>query len=193
MKNFRKIGLVIIGFLVVVVVAMRLDLSTEDLPLPGNIDAEREHYDELSQDLAVRKKKRAEYNKKKERLRQRADRFWPAKENNPKVTVQSSFQKMAREAHVTIDNMGGVQISDVSDYIRKVQFSIRLQTSMQEFSRLLAQLQESSYPLFWDRCRIRPDDPRDPKEVRISGRLKTYVLTPAATEFIYGEEQEGES
>ncbi len=190
MRRFHKIGIALIVILAVAVAATRLEIPMNRLPTPGNIDDEKSKTEELQRELAILKKKQAKYKKQRRILKAQAGAFWPASsDKNPKVLVQNEFKKLAQNAQVTLDSMGGIQVNEASELVREVMFSIQLNTSMQEFSKLLAQMAQSSHHFYWDRCTIRPDKRKDPRNVRISGKLKTFVLTPEATRFIFEKEQ----
>jgi hypothetical protein len=57
---------------------------------------------------------------------------------------------------------------------------------MRDISRLLAEVEEAQISFAWQSCTIRPDNIRDPREVRLNGRIEALMLSPEAAESLFG-------
>lgn len=188
MSGRQKLEVAVAILLVVLVVVFRGNVPTDELPTAENIDSRVEECRKLQEDIAELRQRRQIYEDELAELRRQARPFWPAGNRAPGVQVQSELEQLARQARVTIQTISGLRESKLTENVRSVELTIRMNAPMREVSMLLKELRKARHPLHWASCSIRPDNPREPKGVVLTGKIRAFVLTAEATEFIFGRQ-----
>lgn len=188
----KKQRLSAMGLLVVVLsVALVLtygDIPYSDLPLPGNITAQRKELKRLQG--TVRKLRRAHRRRERqmEDLRRVAAPFWVLGSEGSAADVRAELKRLTREAGVTLqsERLSRDKPEKFTDYVESVEITVQLTDSMKSISRFLKALEESDRAFFWKACTIRPDNPRDPKQAVLNGKIQALLLSPEATALVEG-------
>lgn len=104
--------------------------------------------------------------------------------------ITKEFGKILRQAQLPSNHKVDVQRNKLpgANHIQEVQIKLDLRgISMQEVSRLFNEVHKYGKKLSWNYCRIEPDNPRTPKNVNLSARLRALVLNPDAVDYLNGE------
>lgn len=182
--------LVVAFFLGMAVLFTRVDFAAMDLPLPGAVqDLRRELETEKDEYRRLVEKRAAELGRRAEVLAL-ADPLWRSGHRPAQAVVQDEFEDLARRARVVIQTLGSPRITDYSDNIQQVELTVRIRASMREIARLFVQVDAADPPFFWSQCTIRPNNPKNPSGVVLSGRVATLMLKPEATKLLDAGKQE---
>ena len=181
---------VIAAILGVTVVGARFtDSLGVSLSLPATI---RERKQALT-DRKVEYRRLLEAQQERTLRRQRvlalAEPLWRVGHRPPQAVIQEEFRALARRAHVLIRTLGSPRVSDYSDNIQQIQLTVRIRGDMEDVGNLLAEVDRASPPFFWQQCSIRPDNPRDPKGVILSGQIAALMLKSESTRLLEAVEE----
>lgn len=196
MKKFTFRQMVLVGLMVIIglLVVRQYAGKLQALPTMNRIGEETKMLHSLDTDLQVMKKQNQEWNSEFADLQELAQPFWVfgAQRGLIEQEVTKEFQKILRAAQVVPQKVES-QRNKLLSFNHIVEVEIRLDlrgVSMQEVSRLLLEVERSRRKLIWSYCRIEPDNPRTPKNVNVSARLKAFALNPESADFLLGEKME---
>lgn len=158
------------------------------LPLPGTLQAEGKRIKKLERRLKEIGRASAKRENRLVGLRKVAAPFRRVSAKASAADIRTEFDKIARRAQVTLQSVRLLREKPekFSEYVLSVELAVQVRTSMREISRLLAELEKARGAFYWKTCSIRPDNPRAPKQVYLSGRLQALVLNPQADQVLYG-------
>ncbi len=188
---------IVMGAVLVVLAVMvaRQYLGMIRLPTMSRIEEETKSLQSRKMDLKVLEKQVTDWESELADMQTRAIPFWAvgARGGAIEQEVIKEINGMARAAKVTLSKVD-TQRNKIAQYTGIQEVEIRLElkgTTMQEVARFLAEVDRSKRILYWSYCKIAPDNPRTPKGVNLSGRLKAYAMTQEASEFILGKQMTG--
>lgn len=170
------------GMLVVLaILLLRQYLPMIQLPTNGRIQEETQRLQSRMDDLAVQKKMNSDWELELDRLRKKAAIFWVRTKTSMPVEqeVLEEFNNVARLASVNIQSKEPrlVKVPN-SNFVQEVEIRLDMRSvSMKEFTRLLREIERNRRKFYWASCKIDPDNVQKPTGIRVSGRLKAYVLT----------------
>jgi len=159
------------------------ELKLSGLPLPGNIRQEESQFKKLRRELAALQKEEQSRQNRLFKLRSQAKPLWSKPAKVPTVEVQSELEKVARRAHVTLQNVGAPRTTKTTDNITSVELTLRLTGSMRDIGLFLSELDKNEPAFFWATCTLRPDNPREPRGVTLDGRIQALILSADAIKF----------
>ena len=114
-----------------------------------------------------------------------------AKDFADKVTVAdgawgTELDKLARRATVIPQSVRLAQDKPerFTDYVLSVEMTIQLRDSMKSISRFLKTIDEGELAFSWKTCTIRPDNPKDPKQAVLNGKIQALILSSEASELL---------
>lgn len=194
-RSRKRLGILVIAaaILALLVLATRVDISGIALPLPNTAETlEIELADRMGEAKIFLKQERRDA-ARREKLERLADPFWRSGHRSAQARVQSEFEQLSRRAHVMIQTLGSPHIRDYSDTIEEVELTVRIRASMKEIARLLEEVEKADPPFFWTLCTIRPNDPRDPSGVVLSGKVSVLMLKAEASRLLAGKTTGGDA
>jgi len=182
--------LAVVAVALAVPVALRyVDLGGVNLPLPKIIDARESELRQRQKQLSDLQEKRRQRGEVLTRLRSDLEPyFWQLDSSVPATAMQSEIDRLGRRARVTIQTLGAPQTNDFTENIRSVEMSLRLNLTMREIARLMAEFENADHRVFWTQCSIRPNNPRDPTGVVFSGRIQALLLSESANQLLNRQE-----
>ncbi len=157
------------------------------LPFPSVIRAEKSKIRKLKRRIRAIRKQQRKYQARLREVRALAAPFRHLGGGLSAADVSTEFGKLTRRAQVSPQSVRLLRErpDKFSDYVLSVELAILLRTSMREISRLLAELEKARGGFYWRTCSIRPDNPRAPRQVYLSGRLQTLFLSPDAERLLF--------
>ena len=161
-----------------------------DIPSESKISSKLYELEKLNKKLRNTKETELREKEKRKRLIQLTDTFWKTTGQIPASEIQRTLEKTARKARVQMRTIGAPKTNEISENIREVELSVSINTQMKDLSRFIKEIDLIRPRFFWDNCSIRPDRINDPRGVILSGKIKSYVLTKTATEFLLGKNEE---
>lgn len=122
-------------------------------------------------------------------LQQLAESYWLASGQRSAIDqeINREFGKIIRKAQLPASHRIDVQRNKLPgvNHIQEVQIRLELRgISMKETARLLAEVHRYGRKLTWSYCRLEPDNPRTPKTVNLSAKLRALVIDPEASDFL---------
>ena len=187
----KKIVLCVLAALLLVVVA-RQYLPMVELPTESRLEQKLAELKSVRGDLGVAKKTLALRQEDARSMQELTGQFWIMGDGSAKLDqeVNSEFNRITRMAQIT--GVAGTQKVDLGrektdSFLQDVTITADFRNiSMQDFSRLLAQLRQprNAGRFRWEYCKITPDNPRTPKALNISVRLKVLALNDEALAFL---------
>ena len=183
----RQIVLMILLVLIALLVA-RQYMGMISLPTMGRIAAQTQLLGSKRTDLMVLQKQQADWLKELEQLNTQSNTFWVSSSQRALIEqeVTKEFGKILRAAQVVPQKVES-QRNKLPQYnhVSEVEIVVELRgVSMQEISRLFQEVEKSRRLLVWSFAKIEPDNPREPKAVNATIRLKAFTLTQEATDFL---------
>ncbi len=190
-KNKMK-RIVLVTLLVIVsLLVLRQYMPMVELPTDSRIEDEMARLKSLRGDLAVTQKMNSDWQKEVAELRGKSGLFWVRKRPTLPVEqeVLEEFNNIARLASVNIQSREARLVkNNNANYIQEVELRMDMRSvSMREVTRLMKELDEAKREFRWASCKIDPDNVQKPTGVKLSGRLRAFVLTEEATRILGGD------
>ena len=159
------------------------------LPTSALLEERVQELQSLRSDLLVARKQSSERQEELQALRSLAEPYWFASGQRALVDqeINKEFGKLLRQAQLPATQKIDLQRNKLPglSHIQEVQIRLELRgVSMREVSRLLQEVHGYGDKLNWNYCRIEPDNPRQPKNVNLSARLRALVLGSEAVDFL---------
>jgi hypothetical protein len=159
------------------------------LPTSALLEERVQELQSLRSDLLVARKQSSERQEELQALQSLAEPYWFASGQRALVDqeINKEFGKLLRQAQLPATQKIDLQRNKLPglSHIQEVQIRLELRgVSMREVSRLLQEVHGYGDKLNWSYCRIEPDNPRLPKNVNLSARLRALVLGSEAVDFL---------
>ncbi|MDD3696285.1 MAG: hypothetical protein PHG44_10015 [Lentisphaeria bacterium] len=159
------------------------------LPTSALLEQRVQELQSLRSDLLVARKQSSERQEELQALQSLAEPYWFASGQRALVDqeINKEFGKLLRQAQLPATQKIDLQRNKLPglSHIQEVQIRLELRgVSMREVSRLLQEVHGYGDKLNWSYCRIEPDNPRLPKNVNLSARLRALVLGSEAVDFL---------
>ncbi len=121
-------------------------------------------------------------------IRQGRD-FWISKRDGDiESSIIKKIEDVARTSGLKLQNIGNARLIKVNDDISFMEVNIEAKSTMEEISKFIADLYKANPCYYWRRCTIRPFNPRDVKEIVLSGTINVISLTGDGVAKILSEE-----
>ncbi|NMA19309.1 MAG: hypothetical protein GX927_01915 [Lentisphaerae bacterium] len=159
------------------------------LPTTPLIDERLLKLQSLRGDLQVARKQAEDRLQEIKALQSLAEPYWVPTGQRALVDqeINKEFGKLLRQAQLPANQKIDLQRNKLPgvNHIQEVQIRLELRgISMREVSRLLQEVHKYGDKLSWSYCRIEPDNPRTPKNVNLSARLRALVLGNEAADYL---------
>jgi hypothetical protein len=189
----RKVLILVMFALVGVLVLQLGGLSLPELPTRAAIEEEGEALALARSRLDKLTRRSARQDKEVAELNVLASPFWRTSESSADretQVVRSALDRLASRAKVSaprIVSQGRIPLQG-HEYIHAIELSVDWTVMMKEVTRLLNEIEKSDQIFQWTECTIRPNNVRDPKEVRVLGRVRALVLNQEAQSLLAASE-----
>lgn len=123
-------------------------------------------------------------------IRQGKD-FWIQKrdgdiENN----IIKKIEDIAKTSGLKIQNIGNARLSKINEEISFMEINIEAKSSMEEIIKFISDLYKANPCFYWRKCVLRPFNPRDAKDIVLSGTINVVALTgDGVAKVLMGEEK----
>ncbi len=192
--NKERTQKILLGLLMVILllVVARQYLPSVQLPTEKRLQQKLLELKSVRGDLGVARKTLDLRREEAQAIQGLTNSFWIPGEGAAKLDqeVNSEFNRVMRLAQIA--GVAGTQKVDLGrekpgSFLQEVTVSIDYRNiSMQDLSRLFGQLRSDRQKgrFRWEYCKISPDNPRTPKAVNVSLRLKVLALNEDALNFL---------
>ncbi len=117
--------------------------------------------------------------------------FWvPKRDGDIESNIIKKIEEVARTSGVKLQNIGNARLSKINEDIALMEITIEAKSSMEEISRFISDLYKANPCFYWRKCVLRPFNPRDAKDMVLSGTLNVVSLTSdSVAKLMMGEEK----
>ena len=154
------------------------------LPTNSRIERERQKIRQLRQELTNFEKSQEKRAENKERIKSLTRGFWPSDGKIPTNQIQLKIERLGRRSGVTLKTVGAPKSVDISENINAVDITVSSTTSIKDFGKFMREIENHRPRLIWNNCVIRPNRLKSPTAINVSGKVRAYVLTKAATAYL---------
>jgi len=184
-KQQILLAVLMVGLLAIVIKQYMPELK---LPTQTRIDEQMRMLHSRKSDLAVQQKMNDDWRQQLGELQAKTSTLWTRKRPNMPVEqeVAEEFKEITRLASVNLQRTSSKLQKNLSaNYVQTVEVELQMtNSSMQEFSRLLREVNNHRRKLYWTSCKIDPDNQQKPNGIRVNARLQAYVLNDDATRIL---------
>lgn len=105
------------------------------------------------------------------------DNFWVVdRDGDYSLNIQKKINKAAASSEVQLSSMGATRTEKVTDGIQLVSISIRSTSTLKKLSAFLNELDKIKPRAYWKSLVLRPDNPRKPVNIVLSGNLQFVLI-----------------
>lgn len=109
------------------------------------------------------------------------DFFWvDERDGDPFLKAQSVISKAAKSSGVSLSSLGAARSDKISDGAQFVSLSIRCQAPFKQIVKFILELEKSHPRAYWKSIVLRPDNPRAPKAIVLSGTIQFIRVSDEA-------------
>ena len=157
------------------------------IPTEGAIENAKKKVTSLQVELAELYARERERDDKRLQLLDRTAPFWRVTgEKLPTTEVQTRIERLALRSNVKLAKVGAPKTVEVSDDIQAIEVTISTTTSIRDFAEFAREVENHVPMLEIHYCSIRPNRVKDPNSIIVQGRIRAYVLSRAARDYLAG-------
>ena len=176
------------ALVIVTLLVLKRYLPMMQLPTKGRIQQLEQSLKSKQSDLAVQQKMNDDWRNNLNLIQKNSSMFWTRKKPNIPLEqeVSEEFKDILRIASVNLRRQTAKIIKNQnSQYVQEVEIEIQMaDSSMKEFARLLREVAAHRRKLVWTYCKIDAENPNAPTTIKVTGRLKAYLLTEDASRIL---------
>lgn len=110
-------------------------------------------------------------------IRQGKDFWIPKRDGDIESSIIKKIEDIAKTSGLKLQNIGNARLSKVNEEISFMEVNIEAKSSMEEISRFISDLYKANPCFYWRKCVLRPFNPRDAKDIVLSGTINVVSLT----------------
>lgn len=104
--------------------------------------------------------------------------FWiPKRDGDIENNIIKKIEDVAKTSGLKLQNIGNARLSKINEEISFMEVNIEAKSSMEEISRFISDLYKANPCFYWRKCVLRPFNPRDAKDIVLSGTINVVALT----------------
>jgi hypothetical protein len=117
--------------------------------------------------------------------------FWITKrDGDVENSIIKKIEDVAKTSGLKLQNIGNARLSKLNEEISFMELNIEAKSSMEEISKFISDLYKADPTFYWRRCVLRPFNPRDAKDIVLSGTISVISLTgDGVAKVLMGEEK----
>ncbi|MFA4943208.1 MAG: hypothetical protein WC789_00730 [Lentisphaeria bacterium] len=144
----------------------------------NQLAVQRENLRQAQAQAAARQTRRAKFQANHD------DCWIPARHGNAETALGKIVEEAARQAGIRLTTLGEVRAtSQGGEGVGVLELTVGATEPMEGIARFLAELAKAKPQFHWQRCTLRPDNPRAPRNIVLAGTLRVVTLTdPAVAE-----------
>jgi hypothetical protein len=172
------IGLALVSILsIIVIILYRRELATF-WPGGEKIQAEIEDLEKMHKDLEREIEEVQSIRQIREGfIRQGKDYWVPKRDGEIENNIIKKIEDVAKSSGMKIQNIGNSKLSKINEDISFMEINIEAKSSMEEITRFISDLYKTNPCFYWRKCVLRSFNPRDAKDIVLSGTLNVVSLT----------------
>ncbi len=123
-------------------------------------------------------------------IRQGKDFWIPKRDGDIESSIIKKIEDVAKTSGLKLQNIGNARLTKISEEISFMEVNIEAKSSMEEISRFISDLYKANPCFYWRKCVLRPFNPRDAKDIVLSGTINVVSLTgDGVAKVLMGEEK----
>ena len=123
-------------------------------------------------------------------IRQGRDFWVPKRDGDIENNIIKKIEDIAKTSGLKLQNIGNARLSKVNEEISLMEINIEAKSSMEEITRFISDLYRANPCFYWKKCVLRPFNPRDAKDIVLSGTINVVSLTgDGVAKVLMGEEK----
>lgn len=123
-------------------------------------------------------------------IRQGKDFWIPKRDGDIENNIIKKIEDVAKTSGLKLQNIGNARLSKVNEEISLMEVNIEAKSSMEEITRFISDLYRANPCFYWKKCVLRPFNPRDAKDIVLSGTINVVSLTgDGVAKVLMGEEK----
>ena len=185
----QKLYVAIVFLLLALNFGKFLSFNSLKIPTKGKIQDEKQKIIRLQAQLSNLKKAGNKRDEELERLASLTKDFWPSSGKAVTNKIQQKIERLGRKSGVTLKKVGAPKIAEITDNIEAIDITVSSTTKMKDLAKFLKEIENHHPKLIWNNCVIRPNRTKSPTAVNISGKVRAYILSKTASEFMNSEAQ----
>lgn len=113
-----------------------------------------------------------------ESFRNHSADFWLSqRDGNAETEAQKKIEAAAAKAGITVNSIGRVQFTKISDGIMFACINISTKAVLQDMAEFLAGLAKISPRFYWKSFSLRPENARNPQFLLLNGNIQFITIT----------------
>jgi hypothetical protein len=117
--------------------------------------------------------------------------FWVGeRDGNIETDIHRKIEDAASSANIKLSSLGSLKSSKISDGIVLMELNVTASAKLDALVAFLGELERMKPRMSWQRCTIRPENPRSPGLIFISGNIQfVCVNDKALVEILLGKKK----
>ncbi|HBC87462.1 MAG TPA: hypothetical protein DCZ94_10945 [Lentisphaeria bacterium] len=117
--------------------------------------------------------------------------FWISKRDGDiESSIIKKIEDVAKSSGLKLQNIGNSRLTKINEDISFMEVNIEAKSTMEEISKFISDLYKANPCFYWRKCVIRPFNPRDAKEIVLSGTISVVSLnSDYIAKVLMGEEK----
>ena len=176
----KKAVLGIIPVIILSIIAIVLYSSEIAALWPGGdrIQKELDDLGDMHKDLEKEIREVRNIRQVRENFIKQGKDFWiPKRDGDIENNIIKKIEDVAKTSGLKLQNIGNARLTKISEEISFMEVNIEAKSSMEEISRFISDLYKANPCFYWRKCVLRPFNPRDAKDIVLSGTINVVALT----------------
>jgi Tfp pilus assembly protein PilO len=103
--------------------------------------------------------------------------YWILERNGePSLNIQKIINKAAESAGIDLTSLGSAKMTDLSESLAVVGIQIRAKASLHDITTFINEIDKLQPKAYWQNLYLRPDNPKNPVEIVMSGTIQFLVI-----------------
>jgi hypothetical protein len=104
--------------------------------------------------------------------------FWvPKRDGDIESNIIKKIEDVAKTSGLKLQNIGNARLTKISEDISFMEVNVEAKSSMEEITRFISDLYKANPSFYWRKCVLRPFNPRDAKDIVLSGTINVVSLS----------------
>ena len=122
--------------------------------------------------------KKHELEQHRESLVKNSQDFWLEKrDGDPAINIQKKINNAASASQIALSSVGAARAEKVCEGVALVSISIRSDAPLKKIIEFMVEVEKIRPRAFWKSLVLRPENPRQPDEIVLSGNIQFINIT----------------
>ena len=98
------------------------------------------------------------------------------RDGEPSLNIQKTINKSAESAGIDLTSLGAAKMTDLSESLAVVGIQVRAKASLHDITAFINEIDKLQPKAYWQNLYLRPDNPKNPVEIVMSGTIQFLVI-----------------